>query len=313
MPAMKLSCINYYSWEWKNKENNELQLENQNNLPLIRGCAKLTKIHNMTWAGKLKIEDELLIVLMKLRLGSSNFDLAKRFQFKTTVVSTIFTTWIKLMYRNFNPVDWWPHRKELLSRMNYQFRHFYGNVMAIVGCAKVSLELSFASNTNEETNSKATEQSLSKTFKCLIALDSRGLIIYVSRLFNQEVSDAEIWKSSGFLNTLDQLLRLSRLLPDDALMADIGFTIEADCQDRGLGVAVPHFFHDTKSLPYYPDGVRYFTGTSIELPKFQLERAVEKVKSFFQILKGKLSVFSYSLLDEIWTVCSLLSSIPEPL
>ena len=45
---------------------------------------------------KLAIKDELLMVLMKLRLGLMNEDLSDRFGTTTSLVSSIFNTWIKV-------------------------------------------------------------------------------------------------------------------------------------------------------------------------------------------------------------------------
>jgi hypothetical protein len=45
---------------------------------------------------KLSIKEELIKVLMKLRLGLMNEDLFDRFGTTTSVVSSIFNTWIKV-------------------------------------------------------------------------------------------------------------------------------------------------------------------------------------------------------------------------
>ena len=42
-------------------------------------------------------KDEFLLTMMKLRLGSTNADLAQRFGISSTNVSNIFTTWIKVL------------------------------------------------------------------------------------------------------------------------------------------------------------------------------------------------------------------------
>jgi hypothetical protein len=45
---------------------------------------------------KLSIKEELIMVLMKLRLGLMNEDLFDRFGTTTSVVSSIFNTWIRV-------------------------------------------------------------------------------------------------------------------------------------------------------------------------------------------------------------------------
>ena len=46
----------------------------------------------------LGVEDKFLLVLMKLRLGSSNVDLSVRFHVSEATVSKLFTTWINYLY-----------------------------------------------------------------------------------------------------------------------------------------------------------------------------------------------------------------------
>ena len=48
----------------------------------------------------LGVEDEFLLALMKLRLGSSNVDLSVRFHVSEATVSKLFTTWINYLYVN---------------------------------------------------------------------------------------------------------------------------------------------------------------------------------------------------------------------
>ena len=42
-------------------------------------------------------KDGFLFTMMKLRLGSTNADLAQRFAVSATTVTNIFTTWVKLL------------------------------------------------------------------------------------------------------------------------------------------------------------------------------------------------------------------------
>ena len=49
-------------------------------------------------AHKLSVEDEYLLVLMKLRMGLSTLDFAERFCVTETTVVNIFLTWINYLY-----------------------------------------------------------------------------------------------------------------------------------------------------------------------------------------------------------------------
>ena len=56
-------------------------------------------------------------------------------------------------------------------------------------------------------------------------MDPRGAIIFISQLFEGSFSDNQIVKRSGFLDLLEQKLRIGELNEGDAIMADKGFEI----------------------------------------------------------------------------------------
>ena len=63
-------------------------------------------------AHKLSVEDEYLLVLMKLRMGLSTLDLAERFCVTESTVVNIFLTWINCLYVTFGSLKIWPHMIE---------------------------------------------------------------------------------------------------------------------------------------------------------------------------------------------------------
>lgn len=65
----------------------------------------------------LVIEDEFLLVLMKLRLGLTNLDLATRFKVSELTVSNIFITWLDFLYIRLGALKVWPHRRVVLDKM----------------------------------------------------------------------------------------------------------------------------------------------------------------------------------------------------
>ena len=64
---------------------------------------------------KLTAEDELLLVLTRLRVGVLEQDLAVRFELSQLHVSRIITTWVNAMFHRFKEVEIWPMRGQALA------------------------------------------------------------------------------------------------------------------------------------------------------------------------------------------------------
>ena len=60
---------------------------------------------------KLRLEQELLLIMMRLRVGLMVHDLAFRFQISTSTVSSIFNTWIILMRLELAHLIMWPSKQ----------------------------------------------------------------------------------------------------------------------------------------------------------------------------------------------------------
>ena len=62
---------------------------------------------------KLRLEQEFLLTLMKLRLALLTIDLGFRFHVSAITVSSIFITWIKLMSKELSVLIVWPSRQQV--------------------------------------------------------------------------------------------------------------------------------------------------------------------------------------------------------
>ena len=61
----------------------------------------------------LTLEQEFLLILMRLRMGFLVDDLAFRFKITCSQVSCIFTTWIKLLSRELGVLIAWPSKTQV--------------------------------------------------------------------------------------------------------------------------------------------------------------------------------------------------------
>ena len=72
-------------------------------------------------AHKLSVEDEFLMLLMKLRMGLSNTDLAERFCVSESTVNNINLTWVNFVYNVIGSLKIWPHRDIIIKHSPEEF------------------------------------------------------------------------------------------------------------------------------------------------------------------------------------------------
>ena len=80
---------------------------------------------------KLSLEQEFLLVLMKLRLNLLNDDLAFRFQISSGKVSQTFITWIKLLSKELSVLIIWPSRVQVRATLPESFRKLFPKTRTI--------------------------------------------------------------------------------------------------------------------------------------------------------------------------------------
>ena len=77
---------------------------------------------------KLSLEQEYLLVLMRLRLGLLIKDIAFSFQVSSTRVSQIWITWIKLLSKELSYLIIWPSKGQVFATLAEAFKELYPNV-----------------------------------------------------------------------------------------------------------------------------------------------------------------------------------------
>ena len=89
---------------------------------------------------KLSLQQEFLLVLMKLRLGLMVKDLAFRFQVSPGKVSQIFITWIKFLSKELSVLIIWPSARQIKSTLPNCYKKLYPKVRIIIDCTEVFTE-----------------------------------------------------------------------------------------------------------------------------------------------------------------------------
>lgn len=124
-------------------------------------------------------KDEFLLTLMKLRLGSTNIDLAHRFGISATTVTNIFTTWLKVMAQELSCLIYNPSKESILQSMPKSFKKAgFTKVRHTIDCTEIFIE------TPNDPMLKAATWSDYKhhyTTKVIVAISPNGAFTFISK------------------------------------------------------------------------------------------------------------------------------------
>ena len=139
---------------------------------------------------------QMMVVLMKLRLNLGDQDIAFRFGVNQSTVSRCFSKWVDVMYIRLKPLIKWPERDELMNTMPMDFRKSFRQCVTIIDCFEVFME--------RPTNVKAQAQTWSNykhhnTAKFLIGIAPQGAITFISKGWGGRVSDVYITENCGIM------------------------------------------------------------------------------------------------------------------
>ena len=132
---------------------------------------------------KLRLEQELLATLMKLKLGLLIEDLAFRFQVSPSTLSSIFITWVKLMSKELPALIIWPSRQQIRKHLPSCFRKLYPKVRCIIDCFECFTE---TPSGLDLAAAMWSEYKHHYTYKVLVAIN--GAFSYVSRAYGGRAS-----------------------------------------------------------------------------------------------------------------------------
>ena len=240
--------------------------------------------------------EEFFLVLVRLRLGLLEQDLADRFGLSCATISRIFTTWINFMYLKLKDIPLWPPRDVVQANMPKCFRDLYPTTRVITDATEVYIEKPSLPDLQQMTFSNYKNNN---TFKGLIGISPSGAITFVSSLFSGSISDKELTRQSGILALLEK---------GDSIMADRGFDIEVDLIPLGVKLNIPPFLKGKTQL----SEKEMVETRRIASVRIHVERAMELIKNY-HIFDKHIPSSSTDLANQIFFVCSVLSNFWPPL
>ena len=171
--------------------------------------------------------EEFFLVLVRLRLGLFEQDLAYRFGISQSTVSRIFYTWINFLFLQFKQIPLWPPKALIISHMPKVFKEKYPSTRVIIDATEIFVQQPAIPELQQLTFSNYKKHN---TYKGLIGISPSGAVILVSDLYLGSISDKELTRRSGLLGALKR---------GDSVMADRGFDIEEDLPLLGVKLNIP--------------------------------------------------------------------------
>ena len=175
---------------------------------------------------RLNKQDQFLLWLVKCRLNLKTVDLAYRFSISSFTVSSIFTTWTKLLRPLLENFIIWPSQETISQNLPEKFKEF-PRTRVIIDCFEVQIQHPKSLKAQAETYSNYKSRN---TTKYLIGITPNVACSFISKGFGGRTSDKKVTKESG---------TLSKFEPGDDCMADRGFDIEDLLRVHGATLNIP--------------------------------------------------------------------------
>lgn len=266
------------------------------NLTILTALVTMLSTYGKNLPYKLPASDQILSVLMRLRLGLKFHDIGRRFNVSRTLASAMYRSWIDIMSLKLSDCVVWLPRETIRRTMPSSFRDLYPKTTCIIDCFEVYIQRPFSLKARNQTYSTYKSHN---TAKVLVAIAPNGFIMFTSKSYGGRASDNYITKSSGFLEYL---------LPGDEVMADRGFTIAEDLCARRVKLNIPSFLEGRKQL----SEEETIESRRIASVRIHVERTINRMKSY-RILSTTVNIKSLKQFDKEVRVVSYLCNMQDSL
>ena len=242
----------------------------------------------------LNSKDELLLTMMKIRLGLLFEDLGDRFGISKSGASKIFQCWIRALSKSLASLIFLPEEENIRESTPVRFRKF-NRLNGIIDCTELFIE---TPKNLELQRATWSEYKHHNTLKLLISVLPNSSISFISEPYTGSISDKAIVNKTNFLDTLP---------PYCSLMTDKGFSnIATECAEHSVHLIVPPGRRGTSQMT--PEEV--VKTSDIAKTRILVEQVIRRVKTF-RILAGEIPISLLRHLHDIMIVCCAISNFRQ--
>ena len=211
-------------------------------------------------------------------------------------MSTILSTWIPFLAREFEQFIYWPTQDEVKGCYPKCFKNHCG-VIGIIDCTEGAIEKPSLAKSQAQTYSSYKSKN---TWKILICVTPSGSTVsFISKSYGGNASDRFITETCGILKKLNV---------GDNVMADKGFNISDLLVSKGCKLIIPPFLKDKCRF-----SLKNCQRTSdIAKARIHVERAIARIKDF-RILQSAIPLLMKDQLDDIFVICCAITNLAPPL
>ncbi|CAN8021249.1 unnamed protein product, partial [Ixodes persulcatus] len=233
-------------------------------------------------------EEELFMVLVRLRTGMSVKEISRNFEISMSTFSRLFSSWIVMLRRELSSFN---HFSKLSYVQQNKPRHFdaFPDTRVVLDATEIRIQTPSSLDGQRQTFSPYKHAN---TMKCLVRVTPDCYICYLTPMYGGAMSDREIVRQCDILDQLE---------PGDAVMVDKGLQI-SDLQPQGVKLHIPPF--RTAQTSQMPKADVYET-RNIAGARVHVERVIRRIKEF-HIFDRALPLNMIDLAEEMFITCALL-------
>lgn len=235
------------------------------------------------------IPDQFLIVLMKLRRHTTNFELSRMFGVVESVISNIFITWVVFMDKQWRELNIWPSQDLVRFFAPTSFRRNYPNTRVTIDGTECPVKKPKNPIAQQATFSTYKNRN---TVKVLVGTTPGGLTSYVSPSYGGSTSDRQIVERSALTKMCSKT---------DSIMADKGFNVQDIFAPYDVHINIPTFFKKKNRM----SNETVIKDRKISSKRVHVERIIGLAKTY-RILTEPMAGTETKLSSEIIFSCFML-------
>ncbi|XP_070391023.1 uncharacterized protein [Dermacentor albipictus] len=270
--------------------------ENGENIARKRTRSGLRNVEYSGRRHKVGMENQLFLVLVKLRVGLFHRHIGHLFNVSISTVSRIFSAVLDYIYLQVTEMTTWISRQAIDAAMPSAFKEKYPSTRVILDATEIRCDVptSFVTQSQVYSSYKSTH-----TFKALVGISPHGVLTFVSELFTGCTSDRECVEKSGFLDL--------KFDTGDSVMADKGFKIKDLLQSKKVMLNIPPFLMHGQFTPAEVEETQ-----EIAAIRIHVERKIKKIKGY-HIFDRSIPISLVPLANQMWAVCAFLTNFQPSL